>query len=323
MLSFKCVTTSMSRNRVTGADAINSMPGSSGNITADPLFAEPAGEYHISEDSPARGAGDPAAAPDEDIDGDPRPGLDNAVDIGADEVTDDVAPGVISITRLSPSPTNGNTAGIEIVFSEPVTGVDVSDLDLSTTGNLADVTINGMQGAGTTYAVEVLTGTGDGTIRLDVIDNDSIVDLNGNPLGGSGAGNGNFNDGEVFVVDKTAPEITLGGETIVTIERGSFYADAGATATDNLDGDITARIIPTGFVDIGTLGVYNITFVVFDTASNQSVPVTRVINVVDTIAPTLVLNGENPVTLEFGTPYNEAGAIAFDTTDGEPHRKSR
>ncbi|HRJ74485.1 MAG TPA: hypothetical protein PLX90_00735, partial [Anaerolineales bacterium] len=51
------------------------------------------------------------------------------------------------------------------------------------------------------YTVTVNTGTGNGTIRLDLIDNDSIVDSSNRPLGGVGAGNGNF-VGEMYTVNK-------------------------------------------------------------------------------------------------------------------------
>jgi hypothetical protein len=46
----------------------------------------------------------------------------------------------------------------------------------------------------------------------------------------------------VDVVDKTAPVITLLGSTPVTVEVGGTYTDAGATALDTGDGDLTASI---------------------------------------------------------------------------------
>lgn len=44
--------------------------------------------------------------------------------------------------------------------------------------------------------------------------------------------------------DTTAPVITLLGENPITIEVGSVYSDAGATATDNVDGDLTRILLP-------------------------------------------------------------------------------
>ena len=43
--------------------------------------------------------------------------------------------------------------------------------------------------------------------------------------------------------DVTIPVITLLGEAEVSLELGSTYTDAGATAVDNIDGDITANIV--------------------------------------------------------------------------------
>jgi hypothetical protein len=53
------------------------------------------------------------------------------------------------------------------------------------------------------YTVSVNAGTGDGTIRLDIVDNDSITDAAGNPLGGVGTGNGDFAAGEIYLINKS------------------------------------------------------------------------------------------------------------------------
>ena len=45
----------------------------------------------------------------------------------------------------------------------------------------------------------------------------------------------------VNVVDTTVPVITLSGDATVTIWVGAVYIDAGATATDNYDGNITDK----------------------------------------------------------------------------------
>jgi len=60
--------------------------------------------------------------------------------------------------------------------------------------------ITEVSGGTKTYTVIVNTGSGIGVIRLNVVDNDSIMDLAFNPLGGAGAGNGNFSDGETYYV---------------------------------------------------------------------------------------------------------------------------
>ena len=38
----------------------------------------------------------------------------------------------------------------------------------------------------------------------------------------------------------------------MTIDQGTTYVDAGASATDNVDGDLTSKIVVTGAVDTST-----------------------------------------------------------------------
>ena len=50
----------------------------------------------------------------------------------------------------------------------------------------------------------------------------------------------------VNVVDTTPPVISLNGPANVEVEVGSVYADAGATALDSVDGNLTVSIAVTG-----------------------------------------------------------------------------
>lgn len=111
------------------------------------------------------------------------------------------APLVLSIVRVDPSPTSASSVNFTVTFSEIVTGVDASDFTLTTNG-LTGTSISLVNGSGATWAVTVATGSGHGTIRLDVADDDSIEDTANNPLGGTGAGNGNFTGGQVYEVNK-------------------------------------------------------------------------------------------------------------------------
>jgi hypothetical protein len=87
-----------------------------------------------------------------------------------------------------------------------VTGVDASDFNLGSTIN--DAAIAGVNGEGSAYTVSVMTGSGDGVIQLGLIDDDSIINSSGVNLGEPGIGNGNFTNGESYVIDKTAPIVT-------------------------------------------------------------------------------------------------------------------
>ncbi len=111
---------------------------------------------------------------------------------------------VTSITRLDPNPTNAESVRFAVTFSRPVFGVDPSDFALTTTG-IEDAALLSVTGSGSEYTVSVDTGTGSGTLRLDVIDDDSIHDGYGDTLGMEGIENGNFTAGEVYTVDKDPP----------------------------------------------------------------------------------------------------------------------
>jgi len=53
----------------------------------------------------------------------------------------------------------------------------------------------------------------------------------------------------VVVQDTTCPVVTIKGASLLSIEAGFPYSDAGATAADNLDGDITKKIRTVNAVD--------------------------------------------------------------------------
>ncbi len=81
------------------------------------------------------------------------------------------------------------------------------------------------------------------------------------------------------ISDTTKPVITLLGTSPMTIARGSVFTDPGATATDNLDGNITERIIKSGKVNTNVMGTYYINYDVNDSSGNKAITKTRIINV--------------------------------------------
>ena len=81
------------------------------------------------------------------------------------------------------------------------------------------------------------------------------------------------------VADEVAPVITLVGDAAVTHALGTDYTDAGATATDDVDGDITSSITTSGTVATGTAGTYTITYSVSDSAGNAATQVIRTVTV--------------------------------------------
>jgi hypothetical protein len=75
--------------------------------------------------------------------------------------------------------------------------------------------------------------------------------------------------------------ITLKGDEVVPVEEGSSYSDVGASASDNVDGDLTGSIVVTSTVDTTTVGSYTVTYNVSDAAGNAAVAVVRTVNVME------------------------------------------
>ncbi|MCS7463763.1 DUF5011 domain-containing protein [Paenibacillus doosanensis] len=134
--------------------------------------------------------------------------------------------------------------------------------------------------------------------------------------------------GIIKAVDTTKPVITLKGEPVVNLLIGTSYTDAGATATDDRDGDITDRIVTTvtsgvygeSRLNTAVAGTYTFHYNVKDSAGNAAEEVTRTVVVSenpDTTKPVITLKGEPVVNLLIGASYTDAGATATDDRDGD------
>jgi aspartate 1-decarboxylase len=124
----------------------------------------------------------------------------------------------------------------------------------------------------------------------------------------------------VIIPDTTPPVITLNGAASMTLAVGDSFTDPGATASDNVDGDISGSVVVGGgTVDANTAGTYVITYDVSDAAGNPAVQVTRTVTVIipDTTPPVITLNGAASMTLAVGDSFTDPGATASDNVDGD------
>jgi hypothetical protein len=122
-------------------------------------------------------------------------------------------PKVVSSKRADSNPTNASSVNFIVTFSENVTGMDMAgpvfdDFTLTTTG-VTGTSIAKITGSGSDYTVTVNAGSGSGTIRLDVIDNNSIMDTSSNPLGGPIKGDGSFSNGEIYIIAPVIDKLFL------------------------------------------------------------------------------------------------------------------
>jgi hypothetical protein len=122
----------------------------------------------------------------------------------------------------------------------------------------------------------------------------------------------------VIYEDRTPPLITLVGDNPQILLLGTPYTELGATATDNVDGDLTASIvIDANAVDPSVPGDYSVSYDVSDTAGNAAATVVRTVTYEDRTPPVITLVGSNPQIILLGNPYIELGATATDNVDGD------
>lgn len=84
---------------------------------------------------------------------------------------------------------------------------------------------------------------------------------------------------DVCNITNTAPVITLLGSNPATTTVGTIYADAGATAFDTEDGDLTSDIITLSTVNTVTVGTYFVTYSVID-SEGLSATSTRTVGII-------------------------------------------
>ena len=91
------------------------------------------------------------------------------------------------------------------------------------------------------------------------------------------------------------------------IELGTAYVELGATTNDG-----SMVVIDASAVNTNVVGNYSVTYNATDAAGNEVVEVIRTVNVVDTTAPVITLNGANPQEILEGTAFVELGATTDD-----------
>ena len=228
------------------------------------------------------------------------------------QVTDSVAP---TITLLGSSPENVAIGG---TYAEP--GVTVSEggqtTNVTTNSTLFSgpdtvnfmVQINDANGNSATNGVETGTET-TYTVTYTATDH---------------SGNSTSVNRTVQVADFTAPVVTLLSENSNTYEVAqgdSTYVEHGARATDagqqvDFNSNTTSggmNLVITGPVDTTTKGTYTVTYTATD-ANNNPGNVTRTVSVVDTTAPVITINGDNPATVTEGDSYTDLGIAVVDNS---------
>jgi len=224
------------------------------------------------------GHGSVASAAFADYDGDGTPDLLLAVD-GADFR----APANVVLRNtgggaFEPAATFGQAATLELHAAD-VDGDGYGDVIALNAGGGHQVWLGGPQG-GLALAGELVLGPNAASGYLGPLDGDAFPDLllvgPDRPSLGfyRNDGFGRFGPGDV-----TAPVITLVGPEHVALKVGESFVDPGATASDDVEGDLSARVATNGTVDTAVVGTYTVVYEVEDRSGNSAVPVSRTVEV--------------------------------------------
>lgn len=203
--------------------------------------------------------------------------------------------------------------------------VRVQDADAPVLTVPASITVAAIDAAGTPASQQAIQ---DFLLAASAVDADgaALNDITHNapdvfPLGRTsvqftatdGLANSSSGSAHVNVVDQTAPQLTLVGEVALQVVTGATFTDPGASAVDNVDGDISAAIVTTGVVDTSTDGTYTLSYQVSDTAGNAAAPIYRTVSVQSDSAPVVVAPASITVAAvdADGVPATDTAVLAF------------
>lgn len=163
---------------------------------------------------------------------------------------------------------------------------------------------------GETSKVETISIVSDSLVEGD----ETFNVLLGNPTGGAILGS--ITEVPVTIIDddsvssNSAPVITLTGSNPMTLLVGDTYIEPGATATDDVDGNISSAIvIDSSAVNTANAGTYSVSYNVSDSSGNAANTVFRTVNVVNSTSDR---PWENLVNDIVGFGSNTTGGLGGD-----------
>jgi prepilin-type N-terminal cleavage/methylation domain-containing protein len=136
------------------------------------------------------------------------------------------------------------------------------------------------------------------------------------------AGNTTITKSNVFNLDNTIPVITMKGNSPTIVVQGGIYSDAGATATDNIDGTITSNITTTSTVNTSIIGTYTVTYNVSDSSGNKATAVARTVQVISSTYAFSYTGNYQTFTVPYTGSYQMelwGAGVSSSTSVGQNH----
>ena len=215
----------------------------------------------------------------------------NADDIDGDGVADllvatDGADLAVPISRALRNQLDGSFVDLVLIGASPTAELILGDVTADGLPDLLSINETGVH--------QVYAGVANGAFNLDEEHILSpgrprarLVDINGDGsldliLTGENASSvelhANDGLGRFGLGDIVPPLVSLLGQSSITLDVGEPFDDPGATAFDNIDGDLTASILVENPVSTQLVGNFAVTYTVTDRAGNQG-QVTRSVSV--------------------------------------------
>lgn len=119
---------------------------------------------------------------------------------------------------------------------------------------------------------------------------------------------------KVVVKDTEAPTLTLNGNAETTVSSIKLFTEPGFAATDNYDGDITAKVKVEQQEPEN--GVVKILYIATDSSGNKT-ELTRTVKVSDVVKPTITLSAGPFISVPKGGSFTMPTATAKDDVDGD------
>ncbi|PGM58201.1 immunoglobulin-like domain-containing protein [Bacillus sp. AFS053548] len=117
-----------------------------------------------------------------------------------------------------------------------------------------------------------------------------------------------------FTLDKTKPIFSGAADKLIVV-GSSFDSKSGVTVTDDVDGDLTSKILVSGSVDNQKPGEYQLVYSATDSAGNTATSI-RKITVNDSTKP--VFSGTADTIIQVGSSFDsKSGVTVTDNVDGD------